>query len=385
MSDNSGSSNDLTEAAIAPGTADHDDVIVRSADYDDVMLRSRGHFISGSSKENGNSFFDSSTSESILECLHRDIIACDVQLSLFVGAAISYRHDSSLSPFPPFYLDSAGNKDAKGIQEAIHAFPTLVDLKNQLEKRKCKLTPKQLNLLRWIFEGSQSLLKLRTLKQSSYSDTLKSIGIQLKQNHPKPNFILEVSKKDTESWQERCEKEETFHGFHGSRLDNWFSILNHGLQQHRSKTSKFGEGIYLSSDLVLSLNYSTSGVGWSKSLLGSTLSCLSINQVINHQNVKIHSDCPKRGIVEDSEGGSIPEHHILVRDNQLVHARYLMVYCGKGTKSADDQRQVQGNRLVSFVSSNKVLVVLLCYGLLLLIVGLSNSPWVIRFMAKNWK
>ncbi len=48
-----------------------------------------------------------------------------------------------------------------GIQEAIHVFPTLVDLKNQLEKRKCKLTPKQLNLLRWIFEGSQSLLKLR--------------------------------------------------------------------------------------------------------------------------------------------------------------------------------------------------------------------------------
>ncbi len=59
MSDNSGSSNDLTEATIAPGTADHDDVIVRSADYDDVMLRSRGHFISASSKENGNSFFDS--------------------------------------------------------------------------------------------------------------------------------------------------------------------------------------------------------------------------------------------------------------------------------------------------------------------------------------
>ena len=59
MPENSGSSNDLTETAITPRAADHDDVIVRSADYDDVMLRSRGHFISTSSKEKENIFFDS--------------------------------------------------------------------------------------------------------------------------------------------------------------------------------------------------------------------------------------------------------------------------------------------------------------------------------------
>ena len=34
--------------------------------------------------------------------------------SLFIGAARSYRHDSSLSPFPPFFIDAAGNKDIKG-------------------------------------------------------------------------------------------------------------------------------------------------------------------------------------------------------------------------------------------------------------------------------
>lgn len=360
MSENRGSRSDLAETNI-------------SAD----------HFVTTSNigeKENHKSYNLSEVRDAILECLHRDILACDVQLSLFVGAASSYRHDSSLSPFPPLYLDTSDNKDIKGLQETIAAFPALAELKNSLEKNKSILTLKQLSLLRWVFEGGQSKLTLRTIKQGSYLETLKSTGIQLKPNHGLPNFILEVSKKDTESWLRRCELEETFHGFHGSRLDNWFSILHNGLQQHRSKTSKFGEGIYLSSDIVLSLNYSKRGIGWEKSLLGPSLSCLTINQVINHENVKIHSDCPVKGYVKDSEGGSIPEHHILVRDNQLVHARYLMVYCGN--KSADGQVQSNKNRFIQWIASNKMLVVLLCYGLLLLIIGMSSSPWAKRFIAK---
>jgi hypothetical protein len=34
-------------------------------------------------------------------------------------------------------------------------------------------------------------------------------------------------------WLAESEESETFHAFHGSRLDNWHSILHHGLQQHR--------------------------------------------------------------------------------------------------------------------------------------------------------
>lgn len=393
MSENSGSRSDLTGTAISADhndvitqSADSDDVIMRSAEYEEVMTRARGgHFVTNTNLEEKENKTKSNklreVSEAILECLHRDILACDVQLSLFVGAASSYRHDSSLSPFPPLYLDTAGNKDIKGLQETIAGFPSLAELKNSLEKKKSNLSLKQLSLLRWVFEGGQSKLTLRTIKQGSYLETLKSTGIQLKPNHGLPNFILEVSKKDTERWLKRCESEETFHGFHGSRLDNWFSILHNGLQQHRSKTSKFGEGIYLSSDIVLSLNYSTRGIGWEKSLLGPSLSCLTINQVINHENVKIHSDCPVRGYVKDSEGGSIPEHHILVRDNQLVHARYLMVYCGN--KSADGRVQNKNiNRFTQWLGSNKMLVILLCYGILLAIIGLSSSHWARRYIAK---
>lgn len=387
-------SKSVQDSADMVTTSNNEDVMLGSADTDDVLLRPRGHFINANSKireGSSSNLTEIGLIESISEHLETDILACDVKLSLFIGAARSYRHDSSLSPFPPFFIDSAGSKDIKGVLEAISCFPSLTSIKKSLNCRKLDLSFKQLKLLSWIFNGGSLQLSLRSMKVSDYLDTLSNIGINLKPTHVKPNLILKVSKHNTESWKLRCESEDTFYGFHGSRLDNWFSILNNGLQQHRSVTSKFGEGIYLSSDLTLSLNYSTSGVSWEKSLLGSSISCVAINQVINHQNVKIHSDCPVRGRVEDSEGGNIPEHHILVRDNQLTHTRFVMVYCGNGlhnneisTSPTANQSLVRKNRVFSWISSNKMLFVILCYAVLLAIIGLSNSRWFKRFLAKQW-
>jgi len=271
----------------------------------------------------------------------------------------------------------------------------LTSIKKSLDgRRNLDLSLKQLKLLSWIFDGGSLQLSLRSMKVSEDVDILRNMGIILKPTHVKPSLILEVSKHDTESWKRRFKSEDTFYGFHGSRLDNWFSILNNGLQQHRSVTSKFGEGIYLSSDLTLSLNYSTRGLSWEKSLLGPSISCVAINQVVNHPSVKIHSDCPVRGRVEDSEGGNIPEHHILVRDNQLTHTRFLMVYCGNGLKGNDisitsispvtNKSIVKKNLVISWISSNKMLVIIICYAVLLMIIGLTNSRWFKRFLAKHW-
>ena len=43
-------------------------------------------------------------------CLHRDPVAADLRLSLFMSAAQSYKRDSLLRPFPPAYITS-DNKD----------------------------------------------------------------------------------------------------------------------------------------------------------------------------------------------------------------------------------------------------------------------------------
>ena len=75
------------------------------------------------------------------------------------------------------------------------------------------------------------------------------------------------------------DNKKTYWAFHGSRLDNFYSILNYGLQQHLNKTGLFGEGIYLCEDLGVCLTYSSQGLGWIKSRLGQRLSCVAVAQV----------------------------------------------------------------------------------------------------------
>lgn len=51
--------------------------------------------------------------------------------------------------------------------------------------------------------------------------------------------------------------------------------------------SLFGKGIYLSSELSVSLPYSPVGYGWGGSILGSDMSCVALCEIINHPDVKI--------------------------------------------------------------------------------------------------
>ena len=52
--------------------------------------------------------------ELVRSCLHRDPVAADLRLSLFLAALQSYKRDSVLRPFPPLYL-TAANKDFEGL------------------------------------------------------------------------------------------------------------------------------------------------------------------------------------------------------------------------------------------------------------------------------
>ena len=87
------------------------------------------------------------------------------------------------------------------------------------------------------------------------------------------------------------------------------------------QVSLFGEGIYLSEDLGVCLTYSSRGVGWTRSQLGNSVSCLALAQVIDHPSVKLHTDDSERGTVEGSEGGRVPDKYIVVRNNELLHIR----------------------------------------------------------------
>lgn len=72
--------------------------------------------------------------------------------------------------------------------------------------------------------------------------------------------------------------------YHGTKFSKLHSILNHGLQQHLNKNSLYGEGIYLSTELDISLHFSPAALNWENSALGRTISCIAVCEYVNDPN-----------------------------------------------------------------------------------------------------
>jgi len=310
----------------------------------------------------------------LVEMLKSDLLACDVQLSLFVAACSSYRQDSALRPFPPmFMLD--GERDIEGLLAAVQDLPSLAALLEMLEGGSVSLDKKSLNLVLWVLNGGPSRLNMRTLSQVEADEVLQLADTS---KHPTPSHVLAVSTSLSGRWVAESQDQRTFWAFHGSRLDNFYSILNYGLQQHRTKVSLFGEGIYLSEDLGVCLTYSSRGVGWARSLLGNSVSCVALAQVIDHPSVKLHTDDTERGTVEGSEGGRVPDKYIVVRNNELLHIRYLLVYKHNVTST-----RIRKNKFLQLVNDNRMVFLLVAYVGMLALIGLSKSVTVQRWLRRR--
>jgi len=301
-----------------------------------------------------------------------DLLACDVQLSLFVAACSSYRQDSTLRPFPPMYMVE-GERDVDSLLSDVKELPSLSVVLSMLEEGKM-LDVKVLKLLLWVLSGGPSQLKLRTLNKIEAAEVLSLADTA---NHPPPSYVMAVTTTSSSRWVADTREKKTFWAFHGSRLDNFHSILHYGLQQHRTKVSLFGEGIYLSEDLGVCLAYSSRGVGWPRSVLGNSVSCLALAQVLDHPSVKLHTEDRERGAVEGSEGGRVPDKYIVVRNNELLHIRYLLVY-----KHSSATYSLASNRVMMFVNRNRMVLLLVAYVIMLALIGLSKSTTVQRWMRK---
>jgi len=307
------------------------------------------------------------------DMLVQDQLACDVQLSLFVAACSSYRQDSTLRPFPPMYV-MEGERDVESLLVTVKELPSLANILAELEEGKVMMGRKVLKLLVWVLSGGPSHLQLRTL---SKTEAASAMALADTANHPQPSHVLAVTTTSSSRWLTDTREKKTFWAFHGSRLDNFYSILNYGLQQHRTKVSLFGEGIYLSEDLGVCLTYSSRGVSWPRSLLGNSVSCLALAQVLDHPSVKLHTEDRERGAVEGSEGGRVPDKYIVVRNNELLHIRYLLVY--KHSTSPT----LSNNWIVKFINRHRMMLLLAAYMFMLALIGLSNSVWVRRWLRKH--
>lgn len=234
------------------------------------------------------------------------------------------------------------------------------------------------DLVSWIL--SSKVLAIHSAKKSEFEKIQKLTGAP----HtpvPVPDFLFEIEyfNPANAKFYETKGDRELIYAFHGSRLENFHSIIHNGLHCHLNKTSLFGEGTYLTSDMSLALIYSPYGHGWQRSLLGLILSCVAVCEVIDHPDVKCQTKKKdsqeidrRRARIKHSEGGDIPPKYFVVTNNQLLRVKYLLVYSQKQPKS-------RACSLLSWVSSHWSIVMICLYLLLLLAVSVINSSTFQRF------
>uniref|UniRef100_A0A7R8VEM6 Poly [ADP-ribose] polymerase n=1 Tax=Timema douglasi TaxID=61478 RepID=A0A7R8VEM6_TIMDO len=267
--------------------------------------------------------------------IEKDRLAADIKWSLFVSACHSYRYDSCLKPFPPQFLVN-NVKDIDALRDIVDKTPGLLLFLKHLYDPDVHQTNQQIiNLMYWVLIQTKDF-RLKTIPKEQYDMVMDHVDSETVAQPP--NFIFQLitgaQNSQATKWLSLAHSKKTMFGFHGSRLENFHSILHHGLQQHMNKVnSLFGHGVYLSSELSVSLPYSPSGYGWGRSLLGSQMSCIALCEMIDHPDVKCKTGDSNRSrsITSDSIGGEVPEKYYVVQNSDLVRVRYLLVYCNNST------------------------------------------------------
>ncbi|XP_039629484.1 protein mono-ADP-ribosyltransferase PARP16 [Polypterus senegalus] len=306
--------------------------------------------------------------QEVRQLLERDLLAADLKCSLLVSAAQSYRRDSVLRPFPPQYINSE-EKEFDALLADVLSLSSLREYQQALPTKE----PPSLDLIHWALTSKN--FTIRTLPKDEYTKIQERTQFH-STAVPPPDFLFEIVYCDqtNAAFEEMKGGRDLIYAFHGSRLENFHSIVHNGLHCHLNKTSLFGEGTYLSSDLSLALLYSPHGNGWQHSILGPLLSCVAVCEIIDHPDVKCQikkkdSDSidKQRARVKNSEGGDVPQKYFVVTNNQLLRVRYLLVYSEK-------QHRRRQSKELSWLSKHRFSLLMSLYLLILIIIGACNSP-----------
>uniref|UniRef100_A0A1B6CHE8 Poly [ADP-ribose] polymerase n=1 Tax=Clastoptera arizonana TaxID=38151 RepID=A0A1B6CHE8_9HEMI len=306
----------------------------------------------------------------VLEYLKRDLIAADFKWSLFISATHSFRYDSCLRPFPSMYLKD-DVKDIDLMKEDIFKIPALTHLVKFLkDSEKYQVEASTIDLLYWVLI-QQKEPTLKSIPNSEFDNVLKLVQSELFARRPDYIFKVEYCRESMmeRTWTSIKENNETLFAYHGSRLENFHSILNFGLQ---NKNTLFGQGIYLSSELLVALPYSQNGCGWGKSLIGPELGVVALCEMIDHPTINCQSrdgsTDKSRTETEDSVVGEVPHKFYLVPNSDLVRVRYLLVY---STTPPYMHNQLESRTFFGWLKKHKSATVLFAYITMLASVGVS--------------
>ncbi|XP_069672200.1 protein mono-ADP-ribosyltransferase PARP16-like [Periplaneta americana] len=315
----------------------------------------------------------------LLQCvLEKDPQAADVKWSLFVAACQSYRYDSCLKPFPPQFIIN-GAKDIDSLREVVDKTPALSLLAQHLNDPDVyQANPQVIDLLYWVLVHLKDV-RMKSVPKLEFDTIMEYVHCETAA--PAPNLIFQLVSDPQGTnevrWQQVSKGYKTLYAFHGSRLDNFHSILHYGLQKHLNKNSLFGHGIYLSSELSVSLPYSPMGYSWGRSIVGSEMSCVALCEVVNHPDVKCQdkeSD-RSRSIAKDSIGGEVPNKYYVALNSDLVKVRYLLIYSKYSQRASSET----SSSWLGWLGRHKLLTFILGYIVVLASVGLSNNDMVQRY------
>lgn len=306
--------------------------------------------------------------------LQNDPLVLDIRVSFISAALLSYRHDTVLRPFPPMFVNESNEKDYKNLERLIQQLKPIKRTQSIDE-----LTMKQKEFFHWVSDESSFSIKhcnnnmFETIKQlTGHTVTM-----------PTPNYIFEVvhSTQNERKFEDLKQSNTTFFTYHGSKIENFHSILNFGLNAHMNKTSLYGEGTYLTSELCVALTFCPTGQSWVNSSLGQKLGCVAVCEVIDHPSVKCQQkhhamNGQTRSRVQGSMGGEVPEKYYVVQNNELVRVKYLLVYA-ESLKAPSFRN--------SWLFEHRFAFLMLSYLVLLLSVALFANKDLIRSIKKLFK
>lgn len=184
------------------------------------------------------------------------------------------------------------------------------------------ITPAALDLLRWIVASNRSCI----LQDDRHADHLVSemdgyLQFRLVQGAPdKEQRFMEAVHQHALRTKPAFP---TIFAWHGSPVYNWHSILREGLHFKETANGRsFGNGVYLSSQHGISMNYGghNAGGSWPQSKL-EIQSMISLNEIVNNPTEFVSTN-----------------PHYVVNQLDWIQPRYLFVQVGDISTLVKDSR-----------------------------------------------
>lgn len=274
----------------------------------------------------------------------------DLYCSLLSSAVKSHRSGSILTPFPMYFMKNS-KKDFDHLKKTLSEMPQ----SDQLFKKQNEMIFSDMNNLvekirEWIetnwkdkyeecnLDDIVALMEFIMKKQSNKKFSVHYISYQeyLKKNPKllmKPDHIFEL-KYNSDEFDRKSN--DFYTGFHGSSIENFFSIITNSLQNYSDTElmrtgNAFGNGIYLCEDVRVARDFSKGAViDWKNTTLGSYLSAVVQCKVVGKPHYAL------KGQQESNE----KNRYLIVNRSEDVRIQYVLLFSHfKNEKELESSRK----------------------------------------------